>query len=424
MPLVAALLSYLAFCLGLPFWLLHPKLRAGHAARLGIYRRALPPKRQQRLWVHGASAGDVLALLPTVRALRLLRPNVEVVASTITNSGHAMAIKHLSLFAAVVYAPYDLPGAVRRALRALQPDVLILEYTELWPNLIHAAAAQGVPLVLHNGRFSLARLHRYRWLFALVGNLLRPLHCLLLRDAQEAERALLLGARPEQLAITGNTKFDSVSQAPNAAKVENLRRWVASNHAQELLWVAGSTHEGEEELLLDALLDLRREFTALKLLLAPRYTERCDKVVALCKKRQLRVSMRQPVSADVRGIADVLVLNTIGELGACYPLASLVFVGGSFVPRGGQNILEPAASGKPVLFGPHMENFADSVQVLLGRGGIQVASGPQLVRVMRDLLRRSVYRTELGSTAKAQVRAISGAAARNAQHLAQVLEAR
>ncbi len=422
MPCIAALLAYGLSWLALPLLWTHRKLHAGHAARLGWYRHGMPPKRQPRIWVHGASAGDVLALLPTVRALRARRPDLEVVATTITDSGFAMLKRHLPLFCGITYAPLDLPGAVRRALRALQPDVLILEYTELWPNLIYAARAQQVRLVLHNGRFSGARLGRYACLFKLVGNLLRPFSLLLMRDGHELQRALQLGAPALALHVTGNTKFDNVAQAPAAAKVAELR--AACGFAPDsTIWVAGSTHEGEEDLLLDVFVDLRQSFADLRLVLAPRYTERGDKLLALCARRRLRARRRTQPSPPSSADPDVLVLDTIGELSACYELASLVFVGGSFVPRGGQNILEPAACGKPVLFGPNMQNFADSVQVLLGRGGIQVASQAQLGRVMADLLRRPATRLELGLTAQAQVRAIDGAARRNAELIGQLLPA-
>ncbi len=417
MPFVAAMLSRLALIIAMPFLLTHPKLRAGLAARFGFYRRPLPPKRQARIWVHGASAGDVLALLPTVVALRAQQGEVEVVASTITNSGHAIATAQGELFAAVVYAPLDLPGATRRALRALQPDVLVLEYTELWPNLIYAAQRCGVRLVLHNGRFSGARLRRYGWLFRAVGNLLAPLNLLLLRDEAEATRARALGADPARVQVTGNTKFDNLARDPASAKVAELRAAMALQ-ADDWAWVAGSTHEGEEDLLLEVLQQLRGEFPRLRLLLAPRYVERADKVVALARRRGFAAHLRSrapQLAAEARQGAAVVVLDSLGELGAAYALAHLTFVGGSFSARGGQNILEPAACGKVVLFGPNMENFADSVQVLLGRGGLQVADAAQLRRVMAQLLRHPERCAELGQTGRRQVRAVRGAAARNAK---------
>jgi len=410
MRLLLMLLSYVAFLVALPFLLTHPKLRDGIRARLGLYPHVwpdIPPG--PRIWVHGASAGDILALLPTMRELKAHRPDIQVIATTITNSGHTIASRQTELFAAVSYFPYDLPGTVRRALRTIRPDVLVLEYNELWPNLIHAARGRDIPVVLHNGRLADARMARYRWLFALTGNLLTPLSLLLMRDEHEAERALALGALEQRVHITGNTKFDNLAQLPKEQKIAELR--AAANFPKGApVWVAGSTHEGEEEQLLDVFTQLRRHHPSLRLVIAPRYVERGDKLAHIAQKHGYKVRMRSKPGPT----PDVLILDTIGELPACYAIATLVFVGGSFVPRGGQNILEPAACGKPVLFGPHMQNFADSVQVLLGRGGIQVSSMEQLQRVMLDLLNRAAHREELGNIARGQVRAIRGAATRNA----------
>ncbi len=419
MRLFATLLSYLLFWLALPFLLLHPKVRDGWRARLGLQTPALPPPAPgPRLWLHGASAGDVLALMPLVRELRARLPDCQIVLSTLTNSGRAMAEGQRASLAAVTYLPYDLPGAVGRALDRIRPEILVLEYTELWPQLIHAARRRGVQLVLHNGRLSHGRLSRYRLLFSLVGNLLRPFALLLMRDEAEADRARLLGAAEGQLRVTGNTKFDNLARAPAAETIATLRAALALD-GDAPIWVAGSTHEGEEELLFDVLAELRGQHPGLRLVVAPRYVERAGAVEQKAVRRGLSARRRsQPGSA-----ADVIVLDTIGELGACYHLATLVFVGGSFVRRGGQNILEPAAAGKPVLFGPFMDNFADSVQVLLGRGGLQVANPGQLAKVMRDLLADPAHARELGETAAAQVRRVSGAAARNADAIAALLAA-
>jgi 3-deoxy-D-manno-octulosonic-acid transferase len=418
MPLLLGALAYLAFGLALPFLLFHPKLKEGVRDRLGLHPAGWPPLAadRPRVWIHGASAGDVLALMPLVRELRALRPDVQVIASTITNSGRAIIERESREFAAVTYLPYDLPGAVKRTLERIRPDVLVLEYTELWPHLIRAAAARGVKVVLHNGRFSPENLGRYRTLFALTGNLLNRMRLLLMRDDSEAERARQLGASPEAVHVTGNTKFDNLVRDPNPEKLAELRRVVALP-AGARLWVAGSTHEGEEELLLDVFVALRKKHPELVLLVAPRYTERGERVKGLAKRAGLRVRLRSESSG---GAADVIVLDTIGELAACYAMADLVFVGGSFVERGGQNILEPAACGRPVLFGPHMQNFADSVQVLLGRGGIQAASKEQLERVMLDLLARPDHCRELGELAREQVSRVRGAATRNAELIARL----
>ncbi|MBC7794172.1 MAG: 3-deoxy-D-manno-octulosonic acid transferase, partial [Clostridia bacterium] len=293
---------------------------------------------------------------------------------------------------------------------------LVLEYTEMWPQLINNASRQGVQLVLHNGRFSDNRLKWYRRLFAITGNLLRNFALLLMRDEQQAENARRLGADERAMQVTGNTKFDNARPDPPAEEVQELR--VAMSLAYDApVWVAGSTHDDEESLLLGVFGRLRKSRPDVCLVLAPRYVERAERVGAIAKSQGFTVRRRSQPGGPV----DVIVLDTIGELAACYALASLVFVGGSFVRRGGQNILEPAACGKPTIFGPNMQNFADSVQVLLGRGGIQVASPDQLERVIKDLLERPAYRAELGALARVQAISAQGAAQRNAALIGSLL---
>lgn len=419
MRLLQCALSYLALVLALPFLVSHPKVRQGVRRRLGLHPRGWPDLPQgPRLWVHGASGGDIRALLPTVQALTQLRPDVAIVASTITDSGRAIAEREGHPLADIFYVPYDLPGAVQRTLHRVRPSALVLEYTELWPNLIHAAQRAGIPIILHNGRFSGKRLGHYRWLFRFFGNLLQPLSLLLMRDDNEAERALQLGAAPGAVHVTGNTKFDNLAKEPAPDQVARLREALALG-VDDTVWVAGSTHEGEEELLLDVYTALRERFPRLRLVIAPRYVERAERIHQWAAKRGLSVRRRSRPGIP----AEVTVLDSMGELLACYVLADVVFVGGSFVTRGGQNILEPAASGKPVLFGPHMENFADAVQVLLGRGGIQTASAAQLTRVLEDLLAHPDRLQRLGETARKHVLQVRGAARRNAELIAGLLPA-
>jgi 3-deoxy-D-manno-octulosonic-acid transferase len=420
--LLYVLLSWVAFLLLAPVLLLHRKTRAGFLQRFGFYSASVVPQGGwPRIWLHGASAGDLQALAPMMRRFRERFPEARVLVSTITNTGFLMARDRLSAQVdAVVYAPWDLWGATRRALRSLRPDLLVLEYTELWPNLIHAAHAAGARVVLTNGRFAPQRLSAYRVLLALAGSPLRELGLLLVRADEEAERALSLGAPLERVWVTGNTKFDGLDVAPSGAD-DVLREALGLPLGTRAL-IAGSTHEGEEELLLGVYRKLLRAHPDLKLVLAPRYIDRAGRVAALAEAAGFRVAKRSAGAAATRG-APVVVLDTIGELSRAYRLATLVFVGGSFTSRGGQNILEPAAQGKPVLFGPNMDNFSDSVQVLLGRGGIQVADAEHFEALVSDLLARPETCAQLGELAAQAVRQVSGASQRNVDLVARMLGA-
>lgn len=419
MRLLYVLASYLLFWLLFPALSLHRKTRSGLLQRLGFYPPgALPEGGGPRIWLHGASAGDLLALSPMIPGLRERFPGCKVIMSTITDTGYLMARERLARqIDAVVYAPYDLWGATRRAMRALRPDLLVLEYTEIWPNLIRAARRAGARVALTNGRFSPARLRGYRALFSLIGNPLRELDLFLMREEDEAERALALGAPAGRVWVTGNTKFDALAQPVPAEEDQALRRGLGLRPGERVL-IAGSTHEGEEEKILAVFKRLLPEYPDLRLVIAPRYIDRARRVAALVEQAGLTVGLR---SEENRAAGRVVVLDTIGELARAYRLATLVFVGGSFTARGGQNILEPAAQGRPVLFGPNMENFHDSVQVLVGRGGIQVNDPDHLHRVVADLLSRPEELASLGDLAQATVRQVAGASRRNVEHMARSL---
>jgi len=417
--LLYVIASYLLFLLALPVLLTHPKLRHGIAFRLGLYKRSFERgSGAPRIWLHGASAGDLLSLQPMMKELKARLPGCCIIVTTVTNSGFAMARNKLAEVDVISYAPYDLYGATRRAVAALRPDLLVLEYTEIWPNLIRAARKAGVRIALTNGRFNPEKMSRYRALFRSISNPLRRIDCFLMRSDEEAERVLALGAAPDRVWVTGNTKFDALVLDGASGKDEALRAEMGLTRGRPVL-MAGSTHEGEEEILFAAYAKLRERHAGLQLVVAPRYVERAGRIMALAAEAGLPVRLRSGGAAA--GNADVTVLDTIGELAAAYRLATLVFVGGSFVTRGGQNVLEPAAQGKPVLFGPHMENFKDSVQVLQGRGGLQVSTPEQLLKVADELLSRPDQVVELGALARRSVGAIRGASARNVEHMISIL---
>lgn len=419
MHLVYVLASYVLFVCLFPVLALHRKTRHGLLQRLGFYPKGtLPQGPGPLIWLHGASAGDLLALSPMLPLLRSRVPGCRILLSTTTNSGYMMARERLAKqIDAAIYAPYDLWGATRRAVRAIGPDVLVLEYTEIWPNLIHAVRTSGGRIALTNGRFSPAHLFQYRLLFALIGNPLRKLDLFLMRAEEESERALGLGAPEDRVWVTGNTKFDALSSAGQAPEDVKLRDALGLGAESQVL-IAGSTHEGEEEQLLDVYLRLLDGHPALRLVIAPRYIERAARIAALARERNLSVGLRSRAKGEP---AQVMVLDTIGELSRAYRLGTLVFVGGSFTLRGGQNILEPAAQGRPVLFGPHMDNFRDSVQVLVGRGGIQVKDADHLYRVVAELLARPQKLASLGELAQGAVMQVSGASARNVGHIQRLL---
>jgi 3-deoxy-D-manno-octulosonic-acid transferase len=419
MRLLYILASYVLFALLFPVLSVYRKTRHGLLQRLGFYSPGvLPAGSGPMLWLHGASAGDLLALSPMFGPLRERFPGCRILLSTTTNTGYLMAKERLAKqIDGVVYAPYDLWGATRRAVRAIRPDLLVLEYTEIWPNLIRAAKRSGARVVMTNGRFSSKNLGKYRLFFSLIGNPLRDLDLFLMRHEEEAERARSLGAPEERVQVTGNTKFDAIAAAP-AEEDDALRRAMGLEPRARVL-MAGSTHEGEEEHLLKVYRRLLPVFPDLWLVIAPRYVDRAGRIQGLARAAGFTTALRSQGNPE---LGQVVVLDTIGELARAYRLATLVFVGGSFTKRGGQNILEPAAQGKVVLYGPHMDNFRDSVQVLEGRGGIQVRDAEELFLKARELMLDQVKLFMLGEQAQATVSQISGASQRNAELMAKLFE--
>ncbi len=410
MRLVRIIFIYLLFPWLSPFLFFHTKLKNGFWQRFGFGVQPLKTK-GSHIWLHGASAGDVLALVPTARTIREQYPDTSITITTMTDSGFSVANRHQELFAQVRYFPWDLPGSIRRTLRSLKPDAIILEYAELWPELMHQARQAKIPLVLHNGRFSRERFDRYQKLFRFTGNLVEQLDLLLVRDEAEMQRAMTLGANRTNIHITGNTKFDQLQNTPRPESDSDFAAAIHFKNDGAPTLVAGSTHDGEEVILLDCLVKLRAKFPTLRLILAPRYIERATKVRELVQGYNLHASLR---TAPQPGW-DVLVLDTVGELRIAYTLSTLVFVGGSINDRGGHNIIEPALCERPVIFGPYMSNVEDSVQILLGRGGLQISTPEQLERILDELLTNPEQAKDLGLKAGTQARSVQGAAQQNAE---------
>ncbi len=278
MRLLYVIASWLAFWLVVPVLSVFQKTRGGLKQRLGFYSPGLLPSGPgPRIWLHGASAGDLLALSPMLARLRARFPQAKIILSTITNTGYLMARERLAKqIDAVVYAPWDTWGATRRAVRAIAPDVLVLEYAEIWPNLIRAAKRANARVALTNGRFSPKNLSRYRAFFQLIENPLLDIDVFLMREDDEAERALALGAPKERVKVTGNTKFDALTPSSATPDLPKLQQMLGLP-PNARVWILGSTHDGEEELLLAVYRKLLETAPDLMLVIAPRYLERAER---------------------------------------------------------------------------------------------------------------------------------------------------
>jgi tetraacyldisaccharide 4'-kinase len=367
----------------------------GLADRLGF----LPPSLHaaagpagQAIWIHAVSVGEVLAATAFVAGIRRRFPGRRLVISTTTPAGQALALERFGALAgpgAVFYFPLDWPFALSRAFRAVRPAVVAIMETEIWPNFLRQAQRRGVPVVFVNGRISarsFARTQRWQWLAG--GFFRRVLHdarLFLMQSEEDRERILALGADPASVQVTGNLKYDVAPPAPGP-----LVAWLqqaGAGHGPIL--VAGSVVAGEEEPVLDAFACVRERYPGALLVLAPRKPDRFEAAADILARRgfpSLRRSGMDLAQPLPEGVA-VLLLDTVGELAAVYRVAAAVFVGGSLVPAGGHNILEPAASGRPPIFGPHMDNFREMAAEFRSSGaGFEVRSGSELGRCWLRLL--------------------------------------
>ena len=331
--------------------------------------QTVPGIRPHGLWIHGASVGEARIVASLAAALQRSRPDTPLAASSYTRTGRA-ALPGPPTLDATFYMPLDLPGYPSRLLAALQPAGLILVETELWPNLIRETAACRIPVVLVNGRLSPSRMKRYRRLGSLYRPLLQSLAAVGIQSEEDAGRFAELGVPQDRIVVTGNIKYDLPGPATEPAAL--AARFGLSPDRPVL--VAGSTGPGEEAIVLEAFRNVRRRHPDAYLVLAPRHPERAGAVHREAAAGGLdlhRISTGKTTSA---GAADGLLVDTLGELSALYTLAAVAFVGGSLIPTGGHNVLEPAAAGVPVLFGPHTEHFREPAQALVAAGGGSVVT--------------------------------------------------
>jgi 3-deoxy-D-manno-octulosonic-acid transferase len=411
------------------------RCRQGFFQRLGLSvpSHLKAPRRRDGqapsiIWIHAVSLGEVVAVAPLVRALHQRYPHDHLVVSTVTETGREAVERHLADVAQHCYAPLDFPWAVARYVRHLAPRAFLFVETELWPNLLRTLWRRGVPVVMVNGRLSSDSYRRYRLIRPFMRELLETVSVSLMQSHRDAERILALGARKSRVQITGNLKFDQPSSDKAGGAIDLPQAALGLLDGDELL-VAGSTHPGEEEQLLAAYERLHQEFPSLVLLLAPRHTERAAKVEALARGRGLTVHRRSaltvasPASDEASKRGRVIVLDTRGELAQVYRYAVLTFVGGTLVPIGGHNLLEPAQWGKPVFFGPYTDHCADIAQLLIeAGGGLQVRDQDELAARMAEVLRDRGRREQMGQQAKSVVLRNRGALDRHLASLVHLLD--
>jgi 3-deoxy-D-manno-octulosonic-acid transferase len=403
-----------SFFLGLALILLLPvyyiKLRILKGESLGLPERLAlslpnPAAASRSLWLHAVSVGEVLSLQKLVQEVKARHPEWAVYFSVLTNAGMRIARKKMTACDRIFYIPFDFGWAVRRFFRLLKPDLLVLAESELWPNLLGQARRRATGVLVINGRVSDRTFRRYQRLNFLTGRLLRSVTRFLVQTAQDRERLVRAGVDGARVEVTGNLKCEISPPIFSAQDLGEFRKTLTAPAAGRIM-VAGSTRPGEEEMLLRAFAEARREREDIYLIIAPRHMDRVPEVEKAC--RQAGFSVRKRTEVREGEAWDILLLDTIGELARVYALGDAAFIGGSLVAWGGHNLLEPAAYGKPIFFGPHMNNFAYLAQQFLHSGGACQVSNPQDLKAM-FLFRDSDGLKKMGHSAQRTLDSLQGA---------------
>jgi 3-deoxy-D-manno-octulosonic-acid transferase len=402
------------FVLAAPYFLYqalrHNKYVGSIGQRLGYLPVAFNLDGDESIWVHAVSVGEVLSARPLITELRARFPKLRLFLSTTTLTGQQLARRSVSDVDAVFYFPFDWAFTARRTLNVVKPRLFVMMETEIWPNLLRECRRRRIRTVMVNGRISYRSFPRYRLARPFIRRVLGDVDRFCVQGEETSRRLVELGADPARITITGSLKFDSLESSPTPGRGrERVLRFFRIPPNRPVI-IAGSTLKGEEEPVIRAFNRVRTAGNNALLVIAARHPERFDEVERLCRQEGLAAVRRTELPIDREPRADAVVLDTIGELAQLYQVATVVFVGGSLVPAGGHNILEPALYGKPIVFGPYMQNFGEIAETFLSNGAaIQVRSPSELESAMVSLIDDPVRRARLGAAAKALVEANRGA---------------
>ena len=420
MFIIYDLVFFIFILVYLPLYLLRGKFHRGFSSRLGILPANLNLDRP--IWVHAVSVGEAVSVKGLVTQLRKAYPNKKLVISTVTATGNKIAQGLIGPGDLLIYLPLDVSFIVRHVLKRINPSLFIIAETEIWPNLISQLYKQNIPIVTVNGRISDSSYSGYSAIKYIIRPILRKVSIFLLQSDTDASRLESLGVAKEKIQVTGNLKFDINLNAGLELNASAYRQKLMLN-AEDKLWVCGSTHAGEEELILKTYKELLLVYPKLKLLLAPRHPERSKDIAAVASSMKFMPIFTSSISEASPTCIDnpVFILDTIGQLFNYYACADIVFVGGSLIKKGGHNILEPASLKKPIIFGPYMFNFRDITDLFMQyKAGIMVSNARELTLKVKELLSNNLLAKDLGQRAYELIRKNSGATGKNIQAIKQL----
>jgi 3-deoxy-D-manno-octulosonic-acid transferase len=418
MYVLYSVLSVVALAIASPFLayqaVRHRKYVRSLRQRLGYLPLSFNIDGDESIWIHAVSVGETLTARALIGELKTRYPGLKLFLSTTTMTGHEVA-RALTDIDGVFYFPLDWGFTVRRTLDVVRPRLFIMMETEIWPMLLRECRERGVATMLVNGRISKRSFARYTFVRRFFRRVLDDVERFCMQSEEAARRIVALGADPTRVVVTGSLKFDSLDWpgvGPHGQSRDRVLRYFRLSPGRPVV-IAASTLRGEDQASFEAFHRVQARWPDALLIVAPRHPERFEEVTRLAAEEGFRVVRRTSLPVDQSPDADVVVLDTIGELARLYQIASVVFVGGSLVDAGGHNILEPAMFGKAIVFGPHMHNFAEiSAEFLRGSAAVQVSSTRELGECLVDLVGDGVRRASLGAAARAIVEGNRGAKAR------------
>lgn len=381
----------------------------------GFMPEALMKKIEGRraIWLHAASVGEIVATSPIAKEIKREFPEAVVIVSVVTATGHDMAERIIPEADGIIYFPLDLTFLTRRILRIVKPITILIVETEIWPNFLHIAQEEKIPVMMVNGRISDRSMRRYLFVKGFMKDMLQSIQIFCMQSAGDAKYIKLLGAPEDRIRVTGNTKYDQTYATVTPTERQELLNEFGFGHNHPII-VAGSTHRGEEDAIFTAFKEVLKEAPGARLLIAPREIMRGGEVKNLSEGYGLRAICRSVMKEPVHEEIPVVVLDTIGELGRLYSLGDIIFVGGSLVRTGGHNILEPAAHGKPIIVGPNMFNFKEIYALLSSRHAcLMVQDTKDLTRTILKLCHDKALRQEMSDNCLRLMAENKGATKRN-----------
>lgn len=385
-------------------------------------RDVAPVAHKNCIWLHAASVGEIVAASPIVKEIRQTFPEKPILVSVVTAAGYTMAKRIILEADSIIFFPLDLPNISHNVVKRIRPSVFLLVETELWPNFLRAARHFSIPVMMVNGRISDKSVKQYRYLHTVLKSMLATVEKFCMQSNIDAQHIIRLGADPKRVVVTGNTKFDQNYTSVTLEEQENIRKEMGFPQNSPIL-LAGSTHKGEEEFLFKALAKVRESIPNLTLVIAPRDVMRVTEITNLAVSYGFIAKRRTALLEKPSGNHDVVILDTIGELGKIYSVGTVVYVGGSLIAQGGHNILEPAAHGKPIIVGPHMFNFKDTYALFSKRQAcITVDDAAALAENVVELLNNEELRSHMSEETLAIIKENRGAARNSMIYLREILQ--